>query len=499
MKKIIGWFWLILTPCLALGQTYGPMLFLDICRFYEVRTGDPYIEIQLAVASQSIQFRREADSLFQAQVYTSLLLERLEANDTLTVDSDVFNLSLQPSDRLTDTTMESRSNANLLYVHRIKLPEGRYRLTASAIDSVSKNSRNSMAMREFELQKLESAEFAFSDIKWVAGEIPDTKRRVAGRDALIPLVSNGSFINEDSMIFYQEIYNADQILDDNYIIRSVIFQGENRLYNTETRGQPRPPRSVNAYKEHIPISDLGSNTYYLQVELVNGRNKIVRTYRQKFYVYNARKDAAFDLALAANNRETDIFNEYTEEELEYYLRTFTYLATTQEVQFMRSLDSYEQKKNFLYSFLVKRKQTPEQQVTAIWRGHLAALKYVNEHFESTLGDGWTTDRGRIFLKYGIPNDIERYPAESATIPYEIWRYNRLGAQTNVIFVFYDPDLATGEYPLLHSTKYGEIQDQRWRSQLSGPQKGLPGGEIDYERDNNVFGRDPKLQLNTRED
>lgn len=496
-----AFYWILIwlgSPLLILGQSTEPVLFLDICRFHEARTGDPYIEIHLAVAGHSIMFEQTADSLFQPRVHVSLLLERLEASDTINVDSDVFFLSLSGADRLRDTTREARSKANLLYVQRIKLPEGRYLLQASAVDSVSKQSRSSMAMHEFQLQKLQTGEFAFSDIKWVAGEIPDAKRRVAGRDALLPLVSNSAFINEDSITFYQELYNADQITDENYMIRSVVYQGENRLWNTETDGQARPPRSVNAYKEQIPISDLGSNTYHLQIELVNGRNKVFRTYRQKFYVYNARKDASFDLQLAANNRETDIFNEYTEERIDYFLRTFTYLATTQEVQFMRSLESMEQKKNFLYSFLEKRKRTPEQKVTAIWRGHLAALKYVNEHFRSVLRDGWATDRGRVFLKYGIPNDIERYPSESATIPYEIWRYNRLAAQTNVIFVFYDPDLATGEYPLLHSTKYGEIQDQRWRSQLSGAQKGLPGGEIDFEREN-TNGLDPKLQLNTRDE
>jgi hypothetical protein len=52
-----------------------------------------------------------------------------------------------------------------------------------------------------------------------------------------------------------------------------------------------------------------------------------------------------------------------------------------------------------------------------------------------------------------------------TVPYEIWTYNKLGVQPGVIFVFADNDLITNEYPLLHSTKYGEANNPRWRLDL----------------------------------
>ncbi|MCB0846455.1 MAG: GWxTD domain-containing protein, partial [Bacteroidetes bacterium] len=127
----------------------------------------------------------------------------------------------------------------------------------------------------------------------------------------------------------------------------------------------------------------------------------------------------------------------------------------------------------------KRKKDPSQEVSALWNGHLLALDYVNQQYKSTFREGWQTDRGRVFLKYGIPQDVERFPAEANLIPYEIWRYNRLGAQTNVIFIFFDQDLSSNEYVLLHSTKYGEVNNPRWREQLRN--KGLTPGSVDYEQ------------------
>ncbi|MEO0472394.1 MAG: GWxTD domain-containing protein, partial [Bacteroidota bacterium] len=179
-------------------------------------------------------------------------------------------------------------------------------------------------------------------------------------------------------------------------------------------------------------------------------------------------------------------------ELDEFIKTLRYRSTQQEIDFARALESVDQKKNFLYSFLAKRKSSPEQEVEALWAGHLAALNYVNDQFKSSIRPGWQTDRGRVFLQYGIPNDVERFPAESYSVPYEIWRFNRLGAQSNVVFVFFDPDLATSDYPLLHSNKYGELNQPRWRTMLQN--NGRVPTEVDYE--NNDGRINEKLDLNS---
>ena len=79
--------------------------------------------------------------------------------------------------------------------------------------------------------------------------------------------------------------------------------------------------------------------------------------------------------------------------------------------------------------------------------------------------GWQTDRGRVLLKYGPPDDEQVFLTETDKYPYIIWTYNRLGNQSNVYFVFYDPDLGTNEFPLLHSTLKGEPYNANWRLQL----------------------------------
>lgn len=66
-------------------------------------------------------------------------------------------------------------------------------------------------------------------------------------------------------------------------------------------------------------------------------------------------------------------------------------------------------------------------------------------------------------------------------PYQIWTYNQIGSQGQVIFVFYDPDLITGEYPLLHSNRIGELQNRNWRAFLLRARAASTGETERYQR------------------
>lgn len=506
-----GFLFFIMILSLSFGQENpgGPGLFLDVCRFNyplldanlgaggQLLLGKPYIEIHIAVAGNSIAFREEAPNAYQAKVHIDLRLFKLENGDTIKVDHDQYNLQLPPERRISDTTLSSRQKANLLNVHTLRIEPGTYLIATTAVDSFSLSLTQTQAFREFKVQNLPTDGMAFSDVKWSAGEIqPENapKRRVATarRPNIIPMVTNQTFFNEKSLSFYLEIYNSDVYFGEegNFLVRSVIYQGDNRLFNYQTEEKTYQGRIINVYKEDIPIENLPSNTYYLQVELF-AQGKPMKSYRQKFYVYNSSIASTYDQSSLAASSEIDVFNEYTEEELEYYLKTVRYQATVYERNYIKVLENYQQKKNFLYSFFERRK-TPEKTVRALWNGHLMALKYVNQEFKSALKEGWQTDRGRVMLTYGIPNHVDRHPSQTGMIPYEIWRYNRLGPQNSVMFVFYDPDLATNEYQLLHSNKYGEINNPRWKTLLDSRNKGQTSDLLDYESDKTRY--NPSLEL-----
>lgn len=63
---------------------------------------------------------------------------------------------------------------------------------------------------------------------------------------------------------------------------------------------------------------------------------------------------------------------------------------------------------------------------------LRRIRYAEQHFQH-FGPGWRSDMGRIYIKYGPPDQIENRPATVQSPPLEIWYYSHPFHQ----FVFAD--------------------------------------------------------------
>ena len=86
------------------------------------------------------------------------------------------------------------------------------------------------------------------------------------------------------------------------------------------------------------------------------------------------------------------------------------------------------------------------------------MEYANQAFRGTFREGWRTDRGRVMLVYGKPDEVERFPFSSDNKAYEVWHYFSL--QGGIDFIFVDRrDM--GDYELVHSTARGELYDPDW--------------------------------------
>jgi len=74
--------------------------------------------------------------------------------------------------------------------------------------------------------------------------------------------------------------------------------------------------------------------------------------------------------------------------------------------------------------------------------HLERDQYASKEY-SQFGAGWRSDRGRIYIKFGPPEQIDSAMDSRAQGQYEIWRYYT----RNLNFVFYDM-FGVGDYKLV---------------------------------------------------
>ncbi len=153
----------------------------------------------------------------------------------------------------------------------------------------------------------------------------------------------------------------------------------------------------------------------------------------------------------------------TEEELDLMFDEAKYIATSKEVNQYKKLDSLSAKREFLYNFWQNRDTDPSTPQNEFKREYTQRLEVVNARFGAMNREGFQTDRGRVYLTYGEPDQLDRYPNEPNYKPYEIWFYNSI--EGGVTFIFGDLTGFSG-YELLHSTKRGEVRDDNWMRRIS---------------------------------
>lgn len=134
-----------------------------------------------------------------------------------------------------------------------------------------------------------------------------------------------------------------------------------------------------------------------------------------------------------------------------------YIITDQERAAFKTLQTDNEREKFIEQFWVRRDPTPGTVENEFKEEHYRRIAYANEHFSAGI-PGWKTDRGRIYITYGPPDEIEDHnsggtyqrPAAQGggavtTFPFQDWRYKYIeGIGTNVIVEFVDPT-RTGEY------------------------------------------------------
>src|ERR1017187_6602225 len=123
-----------------------------------------------------------------------------------------------------------------------------------------------------------------------------------------------------------------------------------------------------------------------------------------------------------------------------------WIITDEERAAFLRLSKDEDRDRFIEAFWLRRDPTPGTVENEFKEEHYRRIAYANEHFSAGI-PGWKTDRGRIYITYGPPDEKESHPAGNATsaVPNEQWLYHLIaGVGTNVIIEFVDPD-KTGEY------------------------------------------------------
>ena len=172
------------------------------------------------------------------------------------------------------------------------------------------------------------------------------------------------------------------------------------------------------------------------------------------------------VAMTAPPAAPDRFETMTEAQLDTLYGPLIYLMTTDETGIYSTL-TLEGKKNFLRRFWAKRDPTPGTPRNEEQENFYARIAEANRRYrEGGAAEipGWRTDRGRIFIKYGAPQEVMQRPQAANSLPYEVWKYTQ---RQLLKFVFMDMT-QFGNYALIWTDDRREPSRANWAS-LLGPE------------------------------
>jgi GWxTD domain-containing protein len=128
-----------------------------------------------------------------------------------------------------------------------------------------------------------------------------------------------------------------------------------------------------------------------------------------------------------------------------------------------------EERKFLYSFWrMKDAEKGSRIPLTAFHDYYQQVEETNKKFTNQKTPGWETDFGRIFLKYGAPDErnIDKQLHTINAKPYISWTYYdkniQLFAGSHPVFVFVDRR-GGGKFELVHSNVLGETYEQDWYS------------------------------------
>jgi GWxTD domain-containing protein len=207
----------------------------------------------------------------------------------------------------------------------------------------------------------------------------------------------------------------------------------------------------------VNLDSFPDGLYILKVQLKDGTGKLL-TYSQAGVKV---KRKPMSVIIKATDKLEEEIQALLKEGGEYFYE-IGYIAASHEVEQLKKLDA-NGKNEFLRRFWKSRDTNPATTENEALLEHARRYKEADIKFgEKNRGGmkGSLTDRGRLYIKYGIPNEVESKTMQGQSLPVEIWRYYNGNK-----FIFIDKS-SFGRFQLMYSKSKNERTDPNWSKYIS---------------------------------
>lgn len=433
-------------------------------------------ELYITIQSESLQFKSFTEGAKASVLITTVITNeegKMFHAEKIQLQSPVQNDSLP--------------RVPALYEQKqVMLPYGKYQLDIRMKDEFAVDSGIS-AQVKLNVNVPDTGVY-FSDVELITSysQMSESGPRVKNNYLLEHRVSNFFPKEISNLKFYTELYHTEKVLGSGepFVLFYKFVNADNgyTLYKEQSFTKHKSAEVVPILADMI-IERVPAGNYYLVIELrdkLNQPKARTRKYFQRSNYKEVNEEAKKRQEMEMPESIAGTFVENMPDTLlNRMLKAIRPTSTEQEINMAKALvkeSTADQKRSYLLFFW--RKRNPEQPEQA-YKDYVQRLKTAEAKYATRTFRAYETDRGRVFLQYGIPNRIENEITDFARtasrnsnpIPLEIWSYYNIPqeithiAQTNRVFVFLEDNRGNNAWRLVHSDAIGELNNPNWRENL----------------------------------
>jgi GWxTD domain-containing protein len=367
---------------------------------------------------------------------------------------------------------------NLMQVKRFQVENGAIYSMEVSIKDVIANTEAQTVEREV-IPHFSELNCDVSDIVLLSSFTETTEPNVLSKSGydLLPLLTDFYTPEYEKIAYYFEYYNTDKHFGEGKFLAKHYIRNKKsgQIAGNFLKQKIYHGDQIIPVLHYFDISSLPSGDYELVAEVRDKENQLIVEKTLSFSRLNLSVDIS-EKHLKDVSYAGTFVEDLPADSLDEFIYCLYPIVSGQEDMIMdNQMKHYDDtmKRRFIYSFWYNFSPSlPEK----AWLDYKEQVILADKMFGTSVKEGYETDRGRVFLKYGAPNTVTDRPNEPSSYPYQIWHYYKVGKFNNKRFVFYQPDLVTNDYELLHSDLQGEVNNANWQVMLN--KRNSPNGSVD---------------------
>lgn len=395
-------------------------IIVDHAGFWQPDTGLARLEIYWQVYNEALAFTG-IDSLYTAKMATVI---RVRDEDGRQVDSyeKARTISINDAARA-ESQLDFR-----VYQANFLLEPRKYKVEFIVRDAGTQQ----VYSREIEVELKEptSRKPSLSNIELVnvTGEAKATPTPFdKGNLQVVPNLTREYGASQNNRLrFYFDIYQGRDGQGEIFVETAIRQQWGGLQYRDSLTVELEEP--VSRQLREISIGGMSPGEYELEVRLRDGpKRRKIDERKVEFFVEWSTE------ALVRDDYKTN-------------LDLLELIARPGQLEGLKDLDSIDARRAALDSFWLAWDPTPGTTLNEVKREFYRRVKLANREFSYMRLPGWRTDRGKVFIKHGPPDQIDDYPMQLDGYPYQEWHYHSSGVYRRFTFVDENSD---GEYRLVY--------------------------------------------------